>query len=67
MELLISKSVLFQRPTRLADGLGLEELPLLSNRMHPKSWFPRSAFGGLGLIELIIPNQGFPWALEQPH
>ena len=46
-----SDTVLFQRPTRLADGLGLKETaPPLLEGLHPRSWVPRSFhLGRLGL------------------
>ena len=35
--------ILFQRPTRLADGLGLKETaPAACRDLHPYMWFPRS-------------------------
>ena len=37
------KPILFQWPTRLADGLGLKETaPSFLKGLHPKLWFPRS-------------------------
>ena len=40
------KPVLFQWPTRLADGLGLKELPRPVKDYTPVWWFPRSSLTG---------------------